>query len=118
MTSTNRRARADALLPLAAGRSRAAVAREVGVSGSTVAGWLRDPKFEAEVARLRLLWEAEPLDGEALLAAVIEAADRINPPAGPVTVSIPANASPRRRRQLIGRAVARALESSAGEGDR
>lgn len=116
MTSTNRRARADALLPLAAGRSQAAVAEEVGVSPSTIRTWLRNPGFAAEVARLRLLWEANPLDGEALLAAVIEAADRINPPAGPVTVSIPANASPRRRRQLIGRAVARALES--GEGDR
>ncbi|MDW4904456.1 helix-turn-helix domain-containing protein [Streptomyces sp. ADMS] len=113
MTSTNRRAQADALLPLAAGRSQAAVAREVGVSRSTVAAWLRNPVFAREVARLRPLWEAKPLDTAALLAASIEAADRVNPPAGPVVVSIPAGASPRRRRQLLAKGIAKALEGGS-----
>ncbi|MEV4865627.1 helix-turn-helix domain-containing protein [Streptomyces ossamyceticus] len=112
MASTNRSARARALLPLAAGKSQADVAREVGVSRSTVAAWMRNSEFAEELARLKPLLETKPLDGKALLAAVLEATDRINPPAGPVVVSIPANASPRRRQQLLARGIARALKAS------
>lgn len=108
--------RVDALLPLAGGKSNKAVAEEVGVNPATIGTWKKDPSFACELARIKELVDRKPMDGHAVLAAVQEAAARLNPPvgaAGPVVVSIPATASLRRRRQLIGRAVARALE--AGE---
>ncbi|QQM41986.1 hypothetical protein [Streptomyces liliifuscus] len=105
--------RVDALLPLAGGKSNKAVAEEVGVNPATIGTWKKDPAFACELARIKELVDRKPMDAHAVLAAVTESSARLNPPAGPVVVSIPAGASARRRRQLIGRAVARALE--AGE---
>ena len=121
MTAPKLSARANALLPLATGKSQADVAREVGVSRSTVAAWMSNPDFVAEVDRLKLLVEARPVDGKAVLAAVMEARRRINPPApsagGRVVVSFPADASPARLRRLLARGIAKAMDLG-GDGER
>lgn len=115
MNSPNRSARAGALLPLASGKSQAATAREVGVSPGVIARWLRDPAFAEELARIKALVDAKPMDGHAVLAAVVDAGRRLAPPAGgPVVVSIPAAASPARRRQLLARGIARAFDAGSG----
>lgn len=114
MTAPKLHARVNALLPLAAGKPPASVAREVGVSRSTVSAWLRNPDFVAEVDRLKPLVEARPVDGKALVAAVMEAGRRINPPppsaGGRVVVTVPAGASSSRRRRLLARGIAKAMD--------
>ncbi|MFF5009640.1 hypothetical protein ACFY3G_43285 [Streptomyces phaeochromogenes] len=112
MTRTDPRKRVDALLPLVSGKSRRAVAEDVGVHPGTIGSWLKDPVFAGELERVREAASREPLDVEAVMAAVDEASARLCG-GGPVTVTIPSTASPRRRRQLLARGIARALE--AGE---
>lgn len=123
MTTANRRRRADALLPLASGKTQKAVAEEVGVNPATISAWKRDRVFAAELARIKELVGRKPLDARAVLAALDVAADRLarSGPSGPVsvsggrvTVSIPSDASPRRRRQLLARGIARALNDGGG----
>lgn len=114
VTRLDPRKRVDALLPLAGGMSQRAVAVEVGVASGTVGKWLKDPAFVRELGRIRELAARKPLDVEAVMAAVDEAAVRLG--AGPVVVSIPAGASPRRRRQLLAGGIARALEASESGG--
>ncbi|MEU0428517.1 helix-turn-helix domain-containing protein [Streptomyces canus] len=75
MSTTPVGARVDALLYLAGGRSTREAAEVAGVSVSTVAAWRRSPVFVEELAEVRALWEAEPLDAEALLVR-LEAAGR------------------------------------------
>jgi hypothetical protein len=107
------RKRVDALLPLVAGKSQRAVAEEVGVHAGTVGKWLRDPVFVAELERVREVVAVKPLDAERVMAAVDEAEARLCG-RGPVTVVIPAGASPRRRRRLLARGIAEALERGEG----
>jgi hypothetical protein len=107
-------AKADAVLPLAMGRSKAETARRVGVSVGTVTRWLTEPEFKAEVEALRPVATARPTDGAALLAAIEECRHRIVGVAmaqgrATVHVSIPANATPAQRRRILARAMARGI---------
>ncbi|MFC4466701.1 hypothetical protein ACFPH6_19575 [Streptomyces xiangluensis] len=119
MSATPVRRKVDALLALAGGKSQRKVAEEVGVNPATIRAWNRDPVFAAELVRMKEVVVQRPLIPEAVFAAMDEAAGRLAPggsAAGVVTVRIPAGASPRRRRQLVARAVARVLEASEGDG--
>ncbi|MEH0551234.1 helix-turn-helix domain-containing protein [Streptomyces sp. B21-101] len=120
MTAPNRGGRSRALLPLAAGRSGAATARALGVSPSTVNAWRRDPAFAEELARIRELLGRKPIDGDGVLAAVRAASQRLDPPAAPtrsrVSVVIPADASPDRRRRLLARGLSRGIAQALGDG--
>ncbi|MGW6924482.1 hypothetical protein ACWGA9_24875 [Streptomyces sp. NPDC054950] len=120
MTAPNRGGRARALLPLAAGRSGAATARAIGVSPSTVNAWRRDPAFAEELARIRELLGRKPVDGDAVLDAVRAAARRLDPPVPParaqVSLVIPADASPDRRRRLLARGLSRGIARALADG--
>ncbi|MET8134665.1 helix-turn-helix domain-containing protein [Streptomyces sp. NPDC005251] len=113
MTRSDPRRRVDALLLLAGGKSQRATAAEVGVHPSTVRAWLRDPVFAEELARVREAVAVRPLGAERLMAVVDEAEARLGGRGrGPVTVVIPAGASPARRRRLMAEGIARVLERS------
>lgn len=109
------RDKAMAVLQLAAGQSVSAAAVAAGVCAGTVARWRRDPVFAAEVVRMRVVWERESRDGEALLEH-LEGVERVLAPVGArvgadgrfrVTVSIPAGASVRQVERATARAIAR-----------
>ncbi|MER7838440.1 helix-turn-helix domain-containing protein [Streptomyces sp. NPDC096040] len=112
MTRIDPAKRVDAILPLVAGQSQRAVAESVGVHPSTVRGWLKDPLFTKELARVQEVAARRPLDAEAVLAVMDEVAVRLGARSagGPVVVSIPAGASAGRRRRLLARGIARAVE--------
>ncbi|MFD5818107.1 helix-turn-helix domain-containing protein [Streptomyces sp. NPDC127038] len=116
MSRRDPRKRVEALWPLAAGKSQRATADEVGVHPSTVRSWLRDPVFVAELERVRAAVAVKPLDAERVMAAVAQAEARLDGrDRGPVTVVIPAGASPARRRRLLAAGIARVLERSEGD---
>lgn len=111
MAPSNPSAKADALMPLAQGMARREVAEQVGVAPSTVAGWLRNPAYAAEVAKLKEAIDAKPLDPDRVYEVLGGCRDRVRgvTPAGAVSVSIPPGSSPRKARQLLARGIARAL---------
>jgi hypothetical protein len=110
MSTTDLSRKADAVMSLARGLSRKEVAEQAGVAPSTVSAWLRNPAYAAEVAALKAVIEVKPLAPAKVLEALQACHDRIRGPVpGTVTVSIPAGASARKRRQLLARGIARAL---------
>lgn len=120
MTATHPRHKASAVLWLARGKSQNAAAMAAGVSPGTVSTWRRDPAFAAEVERIRAVCDANPHDGQ-LLMAQYDLAVKALTPASPVraedgsvrlSLSIPATATPRQRERLIARAVARGLRAA------
>ncbi|WP_326787856.1 helix-turn-helix domain-containing protein [Streptomyces sp. NBC_00151] len=110
MTVSDPRKR-DAVLLLAGGASVRRTAAEVGVGEGTVRAWKRRPEFVAAVAEVVALVREGERAGAELVEAVSEVLNRLDGDArGVVTVSIPVGASPRRRRQLLARGIAKALE--------
>lgn len=113
--------KADAVLALAMGQSKAAAARHAEVSTSTLGRWLAEPAFVEEVERLRPLATARPVDGGALVAAVEECRGRlrgfaVNGPSSVTTyIRIPADATPAQARRIKQRAYARALAAVMAE---
>lgn len=102
-------------MSLARGLSRKEVAEEAGVQPGTVAAWLRDPAYAAEVAKLKAVIDVKPLDHARVYEALQAAHDRIRGPVPRVvTVSIPAGATPKQARRLLARGIARAV----AEGER
>lgn len=118
MTATHPRNKASAVLWLAAGKSQRAAAQAAGVSPGTVSQWRRDPTFAEEVERTRAVYAEKSQDGLALLDHLEEVEQRLTPMSAVrvegggarVTVSIPAGASPARRRRLLARGLAKALD--------
>lgn len=106
--------KAAAVMALAMGQTKAATARHAGVAPGTVTRWLTEPEFLAEVERMRPVATARPVNARALLAAQDEARDRLRGYAvkgNTVTsyVSIPADATPAKRRRILARAYAKAI---------
>ncbi|MFF4356903.1 helix-turn-helix domain-containing protein [Streptomyces sp. NPDC001604] len=102
----------DALVLLAQGCSFRSVAAELEVSAGTVSRWAKEPVFVAGLARVKAAVASARVDADAALAVFEEVARSLEPPGhgGPVVVSIPAGASPRRARKLVAQGVARAVE--------
>ncbi|MEU5195230.1 helix-turn-helix domain-containing protein [Streptomyces scabiei] len=122
MTATHPRNKANAVLWLAAGKSQRAAAAAAGVSPGTVSQWLRNRVFAEEVERMRTVWAEKSKDGQALLDHLEEVERRLTPSptvrveggGSRVVVSIPASASPARRRRLLARGIAKAMDSGDG----
>jgi hypothetical protein len=121
MTASSVRQKVDALLLLAGGSSNRAAADAAGVAPGTISAWRKNPVFAAELATVKAVVERRPIDADAVMAALVEAAARLAPP-GPqvaadgsfrVTVTIPADASPRTRQQIMARALARGIAAAA-----
>lgn len=113
------RRKVDALLALAGGSSNRAAAEQAGVSPSTVAGWKRDDGFVRELDALKAVMERRPIDGLAVMEALDAAEARFAPPAPStiagrihVEVRVPAYASPRKRQQIMARALARGMAAA------
>ena len=113
------RRKVDALLSLAGGSSNRAASEQAGVSPSTVAGWKRDSGFVRELDALKAVMERRPIDGVAVMDALDAAEARLAPPAPRavagrtrVEVRVPADASPRKRQQIVARALARGMAAA------
>lgn len=117
MAATHPRDKASAVLWLAAGKSQKAAAEAAGVSAGTVATWLKNPAFVAEVETTRAVYSQKPQDGRALVDHLGEVAERLAPQAPQrlvdgsirVPVAVPAGASPRQQERAVARAIARGL---------
>ncbi|MCW2899688.1 MAG: hypothetical protein JWO67_1953 [Streptosporangiaceae bacterium] len=112
MSMTDQRKKSQAALLLASSASYREIAEQVGVSTGTLRTWRRQPEFAAAVEEVRQIMRAGGRTGPELHAAVSEVLDRLTPPVRPpgtVSVSIPAGASPARKRRLVARALARAM---------
>jgi hypothetical protein len=102
------RRRLDALRALAYGKSQRQAAEGVGVSPRTVSGWCREPAFAQELAALQEVVDRRPVDGNAIMAQLAEAEARLTParpPARPARLTLPAGASPGRRRQFLDQVI-------------
>lgn len=119
MSPTPPRHRASAVLSLAAGQTKRAAAEAAEVSATTIATWLKDRTFAAEVTRARALYREKSGDGRALLDLHDDIEQRLTPQPAVVVeggtfhtvVTIPADASPRQRERLTARAIARGLRA-------
>src|SRR4051812_11512254 len=115
MSSTPIGRKVDALLWLAGGKSNRVAAEAAGVSASTITAWRRDPKFAAELAGLKPVYEGEAVDGGAFMDRLDEAGKRLAPPPSSggrvrrVRVRVPAGTPPEEVRERAARAVKRAV---------
>lgn len=123
--SRGTRPKVDALYALACGRSKRQAAIAAGVSPGTVSRWATDVDFQTELADLKWVLERRPLDGNAIMRQ-LDAAEKRLAPSRPwvdeagrthFTVTVPAYASSRQRRQIVARALAKSM-SAAVDGRR
>jgi hypothetical protein len=102
--------KAQAAFELAGGASAPQTALKVGCAAETVRKWRREPEFVRAVEELQAIARDRSRTPQQMADALTEVLDRIKEVRrGPVVVSIPANASPRRRRRLMAEGIARVL---------
>ena len=106
--ATPARRRVAALLALATGKTVGQAATAAGVTAPTIGRWRQEPAFAQELTDLREVVDRRPLDGDAVMAQLAEAEARLTParpPARARPLTLPAGASPRRRRQFLDQVI-------------
>ncbi|MDV9168734.1 hypothetical protein R6V09_01070 [Streptomyces sp. W16] len=116
--ATPARRRVAALLALASSKTASQAATAAKVDPSTIVRWRQEPAFADELAALKEVVDRRPMDGRAIMAQLAEAEARLTParpPARPVRLTLPAGASPGRRRQFLDQVVEVGLAAVKGE---